>query len=365
MRHILHILPSFAYGGATVRLLSLINNFDKRFTHSIFSISGDESAIDGVADPANVTFIPWFSVSSLKLHQRVRIFRKIIDEINPDLLVTYNWGAIEWAMASCFCKVPHVAVEDGFGPDEAERRLHRRNLVRRFVFQVKRSRVVAPSKTLVFVAKSEWRVPDRRLFYVPNGIDSSKYTSIDRRSRPSCFARNSSEIVIGTLAVLRPEKRLDVLIHAASKVRNGSVRLVIAGSGSEEASLRDLCKENGYGDWVDFIGYVKDPQDVLFEFDIFALSSMTEQLPLAMIEAMISSVPIVATDVGDVRASLPIEQGRWIVPFSSDALGDALSDMISDPQLRRRLGALNRLAALERFSAEPMFKAWEAIFDSV
>jgi glycosyltransferase involved in cell wall biosynthesis len=365
MRQLLHVFPSFALGGSQARLVKLVDHFGDRYRHSIVSLTGEQAALDLIAQRWQVNMLPVKISPAAGLIDRLTHYRQLIRQARPHLLLTHNWGSIEWAAASVGLGVQHVEVDDGFGPEEAAARLPRRSWARRLVFSLKRSRVVAPSQTLVAVARDEWQVPENRLFYIPNGVDPARYTTIDSRSGLSRFARHPGEVVVGTLAGLRPEKRLDVLIEAAAIVRQTkAIRVVIAGSGPLEGALKQLCRSKGYEDWVDFIGFVDKPETALREFDVFALSSVTEQLPISMIEAMICALPIVATDVGDVRASLPLEQGNWVVPFSVDALAGALSDLLAHSSTRHRLGALNRAFSLERFSAEPMFKAWQRIFDA-
>jgi glycosyltransferase involved in cell wall biosynthesis len=365
MRHLLHVFPSFALGGSQARLVKLVDHFGDRYRHSIVSLTGEQAALDLIEQRCQVKMLPIKIAPSAGLLDRLSHYRQLLRQERPNLLLTHNWGSIEWAAASVGLGVPHVEVDDGFGPEEASARLPRRSWARRVLFTLKRSRVVAPSQTLVAVARDEWQVAVDRLFYVPNGVDPARYKTIDSRPGASRFARHPGEVVVGTLAGLRPEKRLDVLIEAAAKVRQSmAIRVVIAGSGPLEGTLKQLCRTKGYEDWVDFIGFVDKPETALREFDVFALSSVTEQLPISMIEAMICALPVVATDVGDVRASLPPEQENWVVPFSVDALAGALSDMLAHSSTRRRLGELNRAFSLKRFSAEPMFKAWQGIFDA-
>ena len=99
---------------------------------------------------------------------------KALRQLNPALLVTYNWGAIEWALAAAFTNIPYIHVVDGFGPEEAERQLARRVWFRRLAL-ARCSRVVVPSRTLYRLAKEVWRLPEERIVYIPNGVDPVRF----------------------------------------------------------------------------------------------------------------------------------------------------------------------------------------------
>jgi hypothetical protein len=104
----------------------------------------------------------------------LRRFRSTIRAARPDLLLTYNWGAIEWALANRLAPLcRHVHFEDGFGPDEADgRQLARRVWLRRLALSG-RSEIVVPSRLLERIARERWRFAARRVRYIPNGVDCS------------------------------------------------------------------------------------------------------------------------------------------------------------------------------------------------
>ena len=364
MRHLIHVFPSFAMGGSQARLIRLINHFNDRYSHSIVSMNGDYSAFDLIEKKSRVRRQSIDLSRNKSSVNYLVYYRTKLREQRPDVLLTYNWGSVDWAFASLWLNLNHVLVEDGFGPEEAAVRFKRRSLARGLIIRLNSSRVVVPSKTLSSIAINEWKVPLGRLSYIPNGVDSIRYKSAQERGRSSIYAADPTEVVVGTLAGLRPEKRLDLLIEAVAVVRQTHcARLVIAGSGPLDMELKNLCRFKGYDHWVTFLGFSESPEIVLSEFDIFALSSMTEQLPISMIEAMMSSLPVVSMDVGDVSASLPPEQGQWVIRESLDDFVNAIRKAVENPYERRRLGALNLKFALDRFASAPMFNAWQSIFD--
>lgn len=364
MIRLLHVFHSFALGGSQARLNRLIDSLGGEFEHVIVSLNGDIPARDLIVHQERVRVLDGRRFQSGGLFPWVSI-RREIQAFSPDRILTYNWGGFDWAVAALGTGIPHVAVEDGFGPEESIRRYARRSWARRIVFWLGRSEMFVPSRSLFEIARKEWRVPANRLHLVPNGVPSQQYQPVSERGRPSQFSRSDSEWVIGTLAGLRPEKSLNRMIDAFVKFRartSRSIRLVIAGSGPLESALRAQCAASGLGDDVLFEGFRSDPERFLHELDVFMLSSQTEQLPIALIEAMLCGLPIVATDVGDVRASLPVEQHPWVVDRDADALARALDDCLKQLDRGLDLGRLNRQRALELFGPAPMFAGWREIF---
>jgi len=140
--------------------------------------------------------------------------------------------------------------------------------------------------------------------------------------------------------------------------------LVIVGDGPERPALERLAGELGVGDRVRFTGHVTDPAPLYAGFDLFALSSDTEQMPISVIEAMAAGLPVAGTDVGDVREMLARDNQPFIGPADGDALAGRISSLLHDGELRARLGAANRARAERDYRQETMFQAYAALFDA-
>src|SRR5947209_19163523 len=150
-------------------------------------------------------------------------------------------------------------------------------------------------------------------------------------------------MVIGTVAPLRLEKNIGGLLRVFAMLKlPHPLRLIIAGDGAQRASLERLAAELGIADGVIFTGQVV-PEAVLGTFDIFALSSDTEQMPNALLEAMAASRAIAAVNVGDVK-KIVCEDNREFIVDRDDAMAfaGALTRLLGDPERRRVLGSANR-----------------------
>jgi glycosyltransferase involved in cell wall biosynthesis len=170
--------------------------------------------------------------------------------------------------------------------------------------------------------------------------------------------------VIGTVAALRGEKNLARLLRAFALLQQPA-RLVIVGDGPERAALEALALELGIADRTSFTGHLASPQDAYRHFDLFALSSDTEQMPLSVLEAMASGLAVAATDVGDVATMLAAENRPFVVARNAAALAEAMAALLADPARQRAIGAANRARAERDYDQETMFQAYAALFGGV
>jgi len=355
-RTLLHVFSTFRVGGPQVRFCSLANNFMSRYRHVIFAMDGRYDCRERLRDGLDVTFADVLAKKPDTLGNRRR-FRKYLKIRPPDLLVSYNWGSLEWAMANLPRLVPHVHIEDGFGPEEADRQLSRRVWTRRILLA--NSVVVVPSRTLEHIAFDVWKLSPERVHYIPNGVDCERFATPG--NVPIDWPGTSP--IVGTVAALRPEKNLHRLLRAFSLVRERMpCRLLIAGDGDERKSLEDQAVALGIREHVVFTGHVQDPAPIYAALDLFALSSNTEQMPTTIVEAMAAGLAVAAVDVGDISQMVSVENKPFITERNETALAAAISRLLEDQHLRARVGSANRAVARAQFDEQTMAAAYAELF---
>ncbi len=347
-----HVFPSFAVGGAQVRFAALANRFGPAFRHLVVSLDGDLGCRDRLRPDLDVQFPAVAAPKDAMLANAWR-FRRLLRRWRPDVLVTCNWGAIEFAIANLPPLARHIHVVDGFGPEERATQMPRRVLLRRVVLRT--SLVVVPSRTLERIATEVWKLPARRVRYVPNGIDLARFAAPARdRAGPA---------VIGTVAALRSEKNVGRLLRAFARLQaEPRPRLVIVGDGPERPALTALAAQLGVADRVSFTGQREDTPALYAGFDVFALSSDTEQMPLSVIEAMASGLPVASTDVGDVRTMVAAANAAGITQLDDAALAAALDRLVRDPAARSAIGEANRQKAQRDFDQAAMARTYGALW---
>lgn len=352
----LHVFPTLDIGGQQTRFATIANRLGKKYRHRLISLDGRDAAIS-LLDPVIDASLIALTVDANGVLRRIRDMSTVIRTLNPDILVTYNWGAIEWAIFNrVFSRQKHIHLEDGFGPDEADRQKWRRRITRQLI--LRRSTIVVPSRNLETIATSQWRLDPDRVVYIPNGIDTTRFDNV-LRDGGGFFDREPDACVIGSFSPLRPEKNLGQLLHAYAGLRSSRVQLVICGDGPEHRYLEQLVRQLGIDSKVAFTGHVPGPEAVLGSFDVFAMTSDTEQMPYAVLEAMAARLPVVATAVGDIPTMVAAENRPFIVPRDSmPSLISALEQISADGALRKRIGEANRAKAESDFRISAMAEAF-------
>jgi glycosyltransferase involved in cell wall biosynthesis len=357
----LHVFPSFGIGGVPLRMCRVINHFGKQFRHTIVALDGNLDAAAKLSSSIEIRLMTPTARKGGIIHDTVSA-ALTLRRVKPDLLITYNWGSIEWAIANrVLPSAPHVHFEAGFGKEEADTQLRRRILCRRWAL-ARCTRIVVPSHGLEKIAHHSWRLPTDIVSYLPNGVDVERFSAPARDAIPG-FTRRAGELVVGTLAPLRPEKNIGRLLRVFAMLDTTvPVRLIVAGDGAERGALERLAQEFGISDRVMFTGRVL-PESVLGSFDIFVLSSDTEQMPNAVLEAMAARLPIAAVDVGDVKTMVSHENQDFIIARDDDAaFAAAIGRLLHEPATRERLGNRNRERVAAEFSLQRMFDRYSELF---
>jgi glycosyltransferase involved in cell wall biosynthesis len=190
---------------------------------------------------------------------------------------------------------------------------------------------------------------------IPNGVPQAPLVRLPRLHPGP---------IVGSIGRLDRQKGYDVLVSALAALPGASA--VLVGEGPERGPLLTLAHELGVGDRLHLAGHREDARDWLTTFDVFALPSRFEGLPLAALEAMLAHLPVVATDVGSVSEAVVDGVTGLLVPVEDPgALAAALVRLLDDSELRGRLGAAGRARALERHTAAAMADAYEILYDEV
>lgn len=364
---ILHLHSGFNLGGKEARAVRLMNHWGESAHHTV--ISADHEAMGArAAIAADVPCaFPMDAAPSLNGLPGLRRYRQWARYMRDfDLVLTYNWGSMDGVMAhrmfSPFMTLPPlIHHEDGFNEDEAERLNPKRNLFRQAAL-ARAHALVVPSRVLEDIALGAWAQPRRRVARIPNGIDVAAYDKPTRADAIPGLAREEGVATIGTLAGLRAVKNLPRLVRAVAPLGD-KVRLVIVGDGPERDAIAAQARALGFESRLALPGFMANPAHFMGLFDMFALSSDSEQFPISLVEAMAAGLPVVATDVGDVRNMVAEANLPFIVPVHDEAgFSAALARMAGDAGLRATLGAVNQQRAQANYQEADMLARYSALY---
>jgi glycosyltransferase involved in cell wall biosynthesis len=363
--HILHLHSTFNYGGKEARAVRLMNAFGDKARHTIVSAMPDQlGARDAIAKGIKYEIAqnppPLSGRPSVKRYEEIAGFMRRFD-----LVLTYNWGAIDGVMAArVFGKglPPIVHHEDGFNQDEAERLNPVRNMYRRIALPAANA-LVLPSNVLEKVALKHWRQPPDRVHRIANGVPTMLYAGKpDAKLIPQLQKRREGEVFIGCVAGLRPVKDLPMLIRAVAGV-NARFKLVILGEGPERQNILDAAEAMAIEDQVILPGFLAEPHRYMGLFDIFALSSRSEQAPISVIEAMAAGLPVVSTRVGDIPVMVSPENVPFLAPRHHEVdLRDRIDTLARNPESMHYIGQQNRARARALFDEAAMIASYARLY---
>lgn len=221
---------------------------------------------------------------------------------------------------------------------------------------------VAVSEATAEVARANHECSPRRLHVIPNGVDleAFKPDPQGRRAARAELGIPEDAWVVGTVGRVSAEKDHPLLVRAAGPLLGPKARLVIVGDGDEMPAAREAARP--FSPWVTLTGMRHDVPRLLASFDVFALSSRSEGLPLALLEGMASGLAVVSTDVGGVGEV--VDRGaaaRLVAAGDEAALRSALAGLLASPDLTRDLAARARARAAH-YAADRVVDAYLALY---
>jgi glycosyltransferase involved in cell wall biosynthesis len=201
-------------------------------------------------------------------------------------------------------------------------------------------------------------LPREPVRVVRNGIDTSQYGHRSKRAAiRRAFHIPDNAGVIGTLGRLVEVKRQDLLISALAELRKtmSEARLLMVGDGPERGQLERTAERHGVAEFVHFAGYQAQPADYLDAMDVFALTSRHEGLPLALLEAWASGLPVVSSAVGGIVKVVEHERTGLLFPSGVvTALTTSLRSLLDDPERAAHLADAGQAIVRDRYSLDHM-----------
>lgn len=363
---LLHLHSSFQPGGKELRAVQLMNAFGPGIEHTVVSAMPDQlGAAAALHKQVPVDFPQDFpALQGSPTPPRLLSIARAMAGF--DLVLTYNWGAMDAVMArTLFGQYlglpPLIHHEDGFNQDEATKLKPARNWFRRVALR-RSAGLIVPSARLEEIARKDWLMPPEKLFRIGNGIPVRDYAGKPKRDALPRVIKQPGELWLGTLAGLRPVKNLPRLVRAFAPLPE-PWQLVILGEGPERDAIRDEAIRLGVGHRVHLPGFAAEPAKAVGLFDLFALSSDSEQFPVSVLEAMAAGLAVAAPRVGDVAAMVAAPNRAFLAaPGDEAALAAALARLAADPALRHTVGEANRRRALAHYDEAAMVAAYRQVY---
>jgi glycosyltransferase involved in cell wall biosynthesis len=296
-----------------------------------------------------------------KVNATRSLFRVIrhMRRVNPDVIITQGAGTTLIArVAAILNRVKHRVLW-------VHTSIHKTGLPHRIA-----DKLLIPS-TSIFLGVVETQrkylsedchYPDRKIRIIRNGVDPKSFDVGINRSALAEFGFDPGSKVVGMVARLHPVKDHATLFSAARIVLEAvpETQFLIIGDGPRRAELMALCREVRIEDRVRFTGVRHDIGSLVRAIDVMVLSSHSESLPVAVLEAMACARPVVCTNVGGIAELVEHgTSGYLVAPRDPDALARHIIDLLDDPDLRQKMGAEGRRRVEAEFDLQRCVAAVE------
>jgi glycosyltransferase involved in cell wall biosynthesis len=360
---IAHVLSSFGRGGQE-RVAADLARLQRAAGHEVHAVSiapgpeGPTAAVFRASGALPETIAKRRRVDpSLPLRLAAHMRRHHVDVVH-----THNPHALIYgAPAAWFSGAVVVHSKHGLNPDR-RRRLWLRRAAATLV-----DAYVAVSPSLAKKALEQGDCESSRLCVIPNGIDVVRFApSRDgRRKIREELGIPDGAWVVGTVGRLAPEKDQGLLIDAMGPLLSEGRRLVIVGDGPERGALRARIARIPGGRYVHVLGERDDVDSILAALDAFALTSRTEGLPLVLLEAMATGLPVVSTAVGGIPDLLEHRVTGLLSPAGDRAsLTSELATLSTDGLFSRKMGDAGKREIHTRYSVDRMAREYGALYES-
>jgi glycosyltransferase involved in cell wall biosynthesis len=362
--NVLHFTNVSARGGAEEHILTLLRGMDRTRFRLHLACPPAVAELLSADLPADVELIP-LSLrqpndvgAALRLAEALR--RRRIHILHSHLFCSSLFAS----PVGRACGVPLIVetphVRELWRRGRIKRSYVVDRLAARFV-----DRFIAVSRANARYLIDEKRLPPHKVVVIENGCDLRRFG----HARTRALARQelglpADQRVLLVVGRLEPQKGHRVLLDALPAVQEtGAMSLVCVGEGSERPALEAQAARLGLNGAVRFVGFRRDVDRWLAAADVVVLPSFYEGLPLAAIEALAAARPLVATEVdGTPEVVIDGETGLTVPPGDRDALAAAISRLLRDPLLARRLAQAGRRWVEERFAEERQVRLTEQLY---
>ena len=351
---IVHIISSLGVFGAESVLLNIIsaleNNKDEPYLICLKNKNKLEPKIYTRAKEAGVpvkiiSCINRFDVGAISL------IVKFIKKRQIEVIHTHNYKSNMYGViAAKFAKVPVVCTLHGWVAENSKVRFYEfidRLIIRRMDHIV----TVSPAIRKDIEISG---INPKKITYIPNAVDVNRFSCSHKSSdlRQKLGLKNS--LVVGAIGRLVPEKGHKYLLKAFKGISSAvpAAKLLMVGDGYLKDDLMAQAQNLGISDKVVFVGIQDDIVSVYEAIDVLVLSSLTEGLPLVILEAMSMKVPVVASAVGSIPYIINNGEGILVEPKNIEELERAMFVALHDKALGRRMGEKAREKVTTNFSLE-------------
>ncbi|NKB75737.1 MAG: glycosyltransferase [Gammaproteobacteria bacterium] len=364
-RHLVMVISSLRSGGAERVASTVANAFAQKMRVTIVCLSNKEDAFYSLSGDVSVMYLDLLSPQSSVMGAvkanvyRIRTMRKTIKDLEPDLIVSFMLETnVLMFLSQLAVKTPLVVCEHT-DPELVQHKLPWR-VLRNLTYRLCDRVVVLNEYMKSWFEKSG----SRRVCVIPNPIQVGVNDNVDLQT-PKPYILGMGRLIAS--------KSFDRLIEAYAMTRQTfpDWHLVIAGDGGLKEVLQQQIVARDLEGYVHLIGNTSQPQRWMKQAEIFASTSKIEAFPMAICEAMMSGLPVVAVAYNPgVETLIPATAGFVVPQDEKPNLGceqlfvTALEELMGDVEKRKRMGK-QAAQSVEKYAVANVIKQWEVLFDEL
>lgn len=362
MINILYVFVNLHIGGAEEHLRTVVNNLDANLFRPVICCIREKGEIGDEIERSGFKVI---SLGRFSKSWDFRIVKDLFDIIRKekiDLIHTHLYHANMYGrVAALMSKIPAVITEH--------------NVYRKYKFKRRAINWILSKKTAKIIAVSEMvrkyvisrdHLEPSKVQLVHNGIDMKQVVSgLSKSAARKRIGIPTDRFLIGSVARLTEQKGHIYLIKAANSIKDDipGLKILIAGSGPLESQIKHMVSNEKLEKFFLFLGARRDIPEILRALDVFVMPSLWEGFPMALLEAMSCSLPVVTTPVGGIPEVITNGvNGLIITPQDDISLTNAIFELYNNDGLRRMLGEKAQETVSEKFSALTMVRKLESVY---
>lgn len=360
MVKVLHVLSDTNIGGAGRYLFNLIPDKNDNNMEIIVACPGG-GELERELKSRNIKVFALQGGESSTNLKHIRELRKIISREKVDIVHTHASFAGRIAGKLSGCKV--IMTRHGLGSQDNG---SIKRTLTKLLSNLFTDHIIAISRA-VKISLIESGVPGNMITIIYNGINLSKFTDVVPTLRKE-LGLDLNIPIIGIVARLVPEKGYEYAINAFYHVLKTypEARLVIVGDGNLRESLKKMCIDLDIQGKVEFLGYRRQVESLISDFDVFVLPSISEGLGLALLEAMALGKPVIASEVGGIPEVVKNNSnGILVSPGNDKALAESIIKVLSNKTDSRIMGEKGQKTVLEKFSSNAMIEKTIQIYKKI
>lgn len=366
-----YLIEDIGLGGAEKRLLNDLKYLDKdRFTSYVwylFSNNTLEQEFNSLGIKTECLNLRK-DIESFKSIARLLhfIMREKIDIIHTQLFYADFLGRL----VGFITRRPVITTVQSSVYEQDVKFLYskKRFILDRFTAKLFNTKIIAVSEFVKLSIKKRFGVRDEKIDVIYNSIEdeSNQLTPSLLESYRNKFKNYSNSILLLNVGKLNPGKGHHYLIRALAELNNKKIRLLLVGTGNLQSEFESYAKQLGISDRVLFLGEVKNIKELIAICDIFVFPTLSEGMPLSLLEAMVQQKPVIASNIKPIQEVVQNEiSGILVPPKDFSALAQAIEDLLKLPQKAKDLGKSAREVVLEKFNAKKAAEELGKLYESI